>query len=314
MLRQLFSLFLTLFPIFFSSPIKAIEESGRSSLSPARSLNLHLERDFSVSQVLSSLDKFNKAIDFYSSGKYNDAISSFSNLLLDKSLSSSLLYKTLLNRSKLYLMISQPLLAYQDLQRLTQLKNSHFQRGEIDLLLGVVNIKLSRYKEGIKYLNSAMKIYPRNALLYSNRGVANQALGNFDKARRDLMLSASIDNSISTQYNIALLEKRLGNFAQCIKIITNIINNSSFNSAMYQQRGICYLLLGNTDSSIEDLLKAAALDKSNPITLEHLGLAVAAKGDKKTAIKYLMTASSYYLESGKVTEYNRVNNQIKSLN
>jgi len=266
-----------------------------------------------LSQMLSLSDEYDKAVELYEKGDLQGSIKSFSRILTVQAADRVLRNAAFLGRAKMYLAISQPMLALGDLEKIHYQNPTPQQKAELDLLKGVTSIQLKLYKKSLSYFSEASKILPPSALLYSNRGVAYQALGDLNSARRDFKLSLSLEKTLPTQYNLAVLEKKSRNYSECVRLLNEVSRSSKVTPAVFQQRGICYSRLGSFDNAIRDLLKALAADGENPITLEELAQIMAANGDKEGALKYLEVASSIYLQLGDADGYSRLLGLIEDL-
>ena len=266
-----------------------------------------------LSQTLSLADEYDKAVDLYETGDLQGSIKSFSRILTVQTADRNLRNAAFLGRAKMYLAISQPILAMGDLKKINYQNPTRQQQGELDLLMGVTSIQLKLYKQAMSYFRAASSVLKRSALLYSNRGVAHQALGDLKSARRDFKLSLSLEKTLPAQYNLAVLEKKSRNYAECIRLLDGISANSKATPAVFQQRGICYSRLGKSENAIRDLLKALAADSANPITLEELAQVMAVNGDEESALKYLELASSIHLQLGDADNYSRLLELIESL-
>lgn len=266
-----------------------------------------------LSQTLSLADEYDKAVALYEQGDLQGSIKSFSRILTARSVDRDLRNASFLGRAKMYLAISQPMLALGDLKKIEYRKPTPQQEGELNLLMGVTSIQLKLYQQSLLYFRKAESVLPPSALLYSNRGVAYQALGDLTRAKRDFKLSLSLKKALPTQYNLAVLEKDSKNYAECVRLLNAIAISSKATPAVFQQRGICYARLGAADKAIRDLLKALAADGANPITLEELALIMSAKGNKEAALKYLELASSIQLQRGDANEYSRLLELMENL-
>ena len=266
-----------------------------------------------LSQTLSLADEYDKAVELYETGDLQGSIKSFSRILTVRTADRNLRNASLLGRAKMYLAISQPMLALGDLKNINYQNPTPQQQAELDLLMGVTSIQLKLYKQALSYFGAASKVILPSALLYSNRGVAYQALGDLKNARRDFKLSLSLEKTLPTQYNLAVLEKESKNYAECVRLLNEIDISSNATPAVFQQRGICYSRLNLPESAIRDLLKALAADSANPTTLEELAQVMAANGDQESALKYLELASSIYLQLGDADNYSRLLELIEAL-
>lgn len=265
---------------------------------------------YTIARNDNALSSYEEGIKLYSSGDIQGAIASFSRALRSNKISTRLKNSSLLARAKMYLAISQPLLAWKDLKDIQYKDNDAIKVGELNLMKGVTSIQLKLYKQALLYFNKAETNLPSSAILYSNRGVAYQEVGNLQKARSDFKTAMSIQPDIPTAYNLAVLERKSKNYASCIGILSSIIKKNGQNPAFYQQRGICFARMDLKDEAIKDLLKSLTIDKSNPVALEELGDVVYKMNKRESALKYLESAATVYLQANKSEEYIRIQEKI----
>ena len=296
-----------------SSSLRAEVSLSAQELNSSASHHRLNRQSWLLSQTLSLADEYDKAVELYETGDLQGSIKSFSRILTVQTADRDLRNASFLGRAKMYLAISQPMLAFGDLKKINYQNSTPQQQAELDLLMGVTSIQLKLYKQALSYFREASNVLTPSALLYSNRGVAYQALGDLKSARRDFKLSLSLEKTLPTQYNLAVLEKKSRNYAECVRLLNGIATSSKATPAVFQQRGICYSRLGYSENAIRDLLKALAADSANPITLKELAQVMAANGDEDSALKYLELASSIYLQLGDADNYSRLLELIEVL-
>ena len=64
---------------------------------------------------------------------------------------------------------------------------------------------------------------------------------------------------------------------------------------------------------MRDFIKAASINKFNPLVLENIGFLLYENGDNKSAIKYLEKAGELYLERGDIENYSKVADKAAEL-
>ena len=263
--------------------------------------------------LLLSIYKFpmKEGVALFTRGSYSDLIS----ILVELSLASLVLSAKIMlcSRAQAFIVMGQPALAVSDLN------NSNFSVGDREklsnkhLIKGVAFIQLKNYNAAVIELSKSINIVPTESSAYANRAVAYQSLGNLDLATNDFNRALEINPIPSTIYNLAVLEKLKDNYSNCYLLLEKLVDAKAIYSDVYFQKGLCAQLLGDEDQALEDFLKAASIDNSNPVILEKIGLIVLKRGDSKTGIGYLEKASEIYLSQGKIDEYTKVVDSIASV-
>ena len=239
----------------------------------------------------------------FSNQEYTSAITIWSKIISSKA-SIDIINEALMNRAKVYVMISQPNLALIDINNI---KDSSSQY-EFDksLLRGVVYIQLKQYKLALTELDKAQILDPSQHLVYSNRHVAYKGLGKLEKAKKDLEMALSMDPSLSNHYNLAVLERLFGNSKNCINLLTSILQSSPEHLPSIEQRGLCYADANLHELAIVDMLKVIEIDAYNINALRQLGYSLLSQGDKQNGVKYFEAASEILLSQGKINEYKKL--------
>ena len=268
--------------------------------------------DFLIaSQSINS--QMQEGVALFTRGSYSDAISIFSRIISSELSTRAQKNNALLARAQAFIVMGQPALAVSDLN------NSNFSVGDREklsnkhLIKGVAFIQLKNYNAAVIELSKSINIVPTESSAYANRAVAYQSLGNLDLATNDFNRALEINPIPSTIYNLAVLEKLKDNYSNCYLLLEKLVDAKAIYSDVYFQKGLCAQLLGDEDQALEDFLKAASIDNSNPVILENIGLIVLKRGDSKTGIGYLEKASEIYLSQGKIDEYTKVVDSIASV-
>ncbi len=123
---------------------------------------------------------------------------------------------------------------------------------------------LNRNREALVVLNTAIKIFPNNMLLISNRGIEKLSLGDFNGAMSDLNKSIqsneldSMDCSDAYRFRGHLHQQKSDNEI-AIRDFTNAINQNPKQDLAFLSRAKCYQEMGLRDKACEDFRKAADL-------------------------------------------------------
>ena len=246
-----------------------------------------------------------QAAELFAKADYSSAIALWSRII-NAPPSKDVLNQALVGRAKSYLILSQPGLAIADLERCQYQPRQIMEIGELWLLKGTTYLQLNKPADAITKLTQAEKFLPNEASLYSNRGIAEQMVGNLTKARSDLKKSISLKPSMSSYYNLAVLELAAGNYQACHSILSQIVAKNPPYAPVFVQRGQCAALQGNHEESISDMLKALKLDPNNVSAIQQLGISLAAKGEVLPARQALEKAAAMRLAAGQIEEYQKI--------
>jgi tetratricopeptide (TPR) repeat protein len=241
----------------------------------------------------------------FNAAEYQAAIAIWSRVV-DAAPNQDARNQALIGRAKSYLVLSQPALALADLALCQYEPNQSASLGELFLLTGVSRLQLKQYDEAIKAFSRAEKLIPNVASLYSNRAVAYQSTGNMSAARADFQKSLTLQQTMSTYYNLAVLERLSGNYAACINILSQIISKQPDYAPVYVQRGLCFALQGKHDEALTDMLKALKLDPANVDAIQQIGYSLAAKGQHAGARQALEKAAALRLAAGQIEDYQKI--------
>jgi len=233
----------------------------------------------------------------FEEGNYNGAIASWTTMV-SKSFNPN---EALLNRAKAYIVIKQPLLAIADLDTLER-SAKHTEKSTLLVLKAVAQNDLGNKKESLRLFKEAEAI-DQNPYVYINRASLYQELGDLAGARKDISKAIAFQPTRANYFNLAVLERRSGNFAECTNILTSILKQDSTFVPAYTQRGICLASAGNHQEAIKDLLKALAIDPSIADAYFQVGKSMLSMGKNEGAKTYLLKSADIYLSQGKTKNY-----------
>lgn len=254
----------------------------------------------------------NKAKKLFNAGSFTESAIYFTRVISATN-NQSLKNKALTGRAQAYIILKQPLLSISDLQRTTYSKNDQKEKARKDLILGVAYIQAKQYQLAINSLNAASKILKGEATLYSNRAVAFQNLNKIKLAKVDLYKALKLNPTPSTILNLAVTERKSGNYKTCLAILDKLKGDTQNYSRTFLERGSCLKNLGKTDLALKNFLKAVELEGSTSFALEQIGEILINQGDKKSGILYLEKASEILLQSGEIERYGQLIGAIEKI-
>lgn len=220
------------------------------------------------------------------------------------------------NRSLNYLETDKDLLAFNDLQKLVELKpktpypyiaRAFYYTKHDDYIRAIADLNYALRLDpnnGLVYINrsnvfalkgdlslsiddaeQAIKVWPNSEHAYASRASAYYSLGEYKKALDDYNHSIKLQPSFATAYlNIGVIHISLGNNLQAISEFTKAIALEPNMERAYLERGIAYDNLGYSDKAIVDLTHAIQLRPNNHKAYRDRGLAYYNQGRFEQAI------------------------------
>lgn len=254
----------------------------------------------------------NKAQELFLLGSFSESVIYFTRVI-STATNQSLRNKALTGRAQAYIILNQPLLSIRDLQKTSYPKNEKKANARKDLILGVAYIQANQYELAINSLNLASKVLTGEATLFSNRAVAYQNLNKIKLAKVDLYKALELNPTPSTILNLAVIERKSGNYKTCLSILDRLKGSTQNYSRIFLERGSCLKKLGNTELALKNFLKAIELEGPTSFALQEIGEILISKGDKKNGIIYLEKASEILLQSGKIEQYGQLIETIEKI-
>jgi tetratricopeptide (TPR) repeat protein len=164
--------------------------------------------------------------------------------------------------------------------------------------LGMVDTKLKNYKSAIHFLDSAIKLEPKNAELFVNRGWAHQEMLDTAQATADYQKSLALNPEGSlARHNLAALSAKKGNLKEGEKLLTEAIERNPEEPHFHVARAINYTAQGDYTKALLDYNAAIQLDITDPDTWMRRGLV-------KEKLKDLNGALADYTQSIKLKDDN----------
>jgi tetratricopeptide (TPR) repeat protein len=139
--------------------------------------------------------------------------------------------------------------------------------------LGMVDTKLKNYTSAIHFLDSAVKLEPKNAEFYINRGWAHQEMFDTLSAGADYQTALTLNPEGSlARYNVAALSAKKGNLKEVEKLLTEAIERSPEDAHFYIARAINRTAQADYPKALVDYNAAIQLDITDPYAWMRRGL------------------------------------------
>jgi len=154
-----------------------------------------------------------------------------------------------------------------------------FQQGNFLLMLGQIEIAIEAY-------SYAIRLNPNDATVYTNRGVAYHAKGDYDRAISDYIEAIQINPNFAAAYtNRGGAYGEKGDYEQAIVDFTQAIDLQPDDAIVYNSRGNAYSDKGDFDRALEDYTKAIDLNPNDTGAYYNRGMAYGDKGDFDRALE-----------------------------
>jgi tetratricopeptide (TPR) repeat protein len=242
----------------------------------------------------------------FAAGAINGAIQIWSSLIAANRDLEPCLY----NRAQAYLILAQLPLAQLDLDRLVILQRQRPNSATF-LLRGILNNELANPSQALADFDRALKI-DANPLVYANRALAYQRLGQLNRAEADLQLAVSRDPSASNLHNLAVVQRQLSRPEACISNASLVIRAKPSFAPSYTVRGLCLYGLRRYQEAIADFLRSTTINPNQAEAQHYLGLSMVALGRPAEANPVLLKAADLYLLERNQQGYQAVMQQLAS--
>jgi len=141
---------------------------------------------------------------------------------------------------------------------------SHISLAELD-------IKKCKYLSALQHLKNASQRDPDNGTIFYLRGIAHEALGNYDAAFTNYYRSIHFSNYLSKGYEqIARINLRKGQFLQAIGHLNLAINSNALNPQLQALKAVAFRCNNDLISAEQAALQALKLDPLLPLALYEL--------------------------------------------
>jgi tetratricopeptide (TPR) repeat protein len=150
---------------------------------------------------------------------------------------------------------------------------------------GHTDINNGDYDRAIAAFSDAMRLDPKSALAFTNRGVVYERKGDMDRAIADFSEAIRLDpNYALASSNRGIAYARKGDNDRAIADFNEGIRLDPKNVLAFTNRGIAYGKKGDNDRAIADYNEAIRLDPKNALAFANRGIAYGKKGDNDRAI------------------------------
>jgi tetratricopeptide (TPR) repeat protein len=150
---------------------------------------------------------------------------------------------------------------------------------------GHTDINNGNYDRAIAAFSDAMRLDPKSAPAFTNRGVAYERKGDMDRAIADFSEAIRLDpNYALALSNRGIAYERKGDNDRAIADFNEAIRLDPKNVLAFANRGIAYGKKGDTNRAIADYNEVIRLDPKNALAFANRGIAYGKKGDNDRAI------------------------------
>jgi len=136
------------------------------------------------------------------------------------------------------------------------------QRRAAELLASAQSkLKAKDYRGAIDDLTEALKLSPRNPMLYVFRAIAYNLAGNYEAAEKDARAAIALNPEDPMAWeNLAWSQLRQGKALEAMESATRALRLDPKNALAYAIRAFAREKLGNRKGAMDDIKRAAALD------------------------------------------------------
>ena len=126
-------------------------------------------------------------------------------------------------------------------------------------------------KEAIAEYDEAIRVDPRDAAAYKNRGAVYEDLGQYQRAIEDLDQAIRLDSQFAGAYNTrASIYFKLGQYQRSVEDVDLAISLAPELAGSYAGRALAYTLLGREEEAQQDLERAVELGFDRTVIEEEI--------------------------------------------
>lgn len=219
------------------------------------------------------------------------------------------------NRGSLYNQLGEGEAAVRDLTRAIELDPlyylAYYLRGDTyRWLLGEPRKALEDYR-------MAVKLRPTSAEAYCELGNVRHALGDAQGGLADTTRAIELDPQYAcAYYTRGRINTTLQRYAEAIVDFTRYIELAPLGSRIadaYIGRGIAYANSGQVEEAVVDYTRAIELNPMEPVAYNNRGNCYITLGDLRAAREDLTIAAELYRQQGQMDDYNRVTQKLAEI-
>lgn len=145
----------------------------------------------------------------------------------------------------------------------------------------------SMYEKAIGLFSLSSKYFPENHLIYFNKGNANIAIGNIEKAIEDYLMSIKLkSNDFDSHKNLAKAYKDINDLENSYKVYKKMINLDSYDPSGYRGLGAISILIGKLNDAEKYIKKSLELDPENDDAKQNLSVCFLRLGKLREGVNF----------------------------
>ncbi len=157
-------------------------------------------------------------------------------------------------------------------------------------LLAIIALDQDHREQAVQEFGDAIRLDPRGADFYYNRGAAWMAEREYSKAIADFKSAIAITPVGSFYANLGNAQRHTGDLADALTSYREAITRGPRDASAYLGRGNVYYYKGDLQAAINDYKKALEYDPVNTLALGNLGNTLDADNQLGEAKKYYTKA------------------------
>ncbi len=131
----------------------------------------------------------------------------------------------------------------------------------------------SMHEKAVGLFSLSARYFPENHLIYYNKGNANIALGNTEKAIEDYLMSIKLkSDDYDSHKNLAKAYKDINDLENSYKVYKKMINLNSYDPSGYSGLGAISILIGKLTDAEKNISKSLELDPKNDDARQNLSI------------------------------------------
>ena len=180
---------------------------------------------------------------------------------------------SLFNRSQAFVMLEQYDFALRDINEIIKLEGAAV-KPEVFLMQGIVLGNLNRFSDALLSFDQAERQQP-SALIYSNRALIHQRMGNLQDALSDMETAVDWAPTSVNHLNLANLHIQLESYEPAIERMTQLLAKDETFFPAYLTRGIARYNVGQYQAALQDFVYGLTIAPEQPEARYYAGLSLA---------------------------------------